>query len=538
MFNYPMENIMLIPVLRSVCVGILAACLSLPVALCAADAPPETLILAIKGEPEEGYDPILGWGLYGNPLFQSTLLKRDEQLQIVPSLATRYSHSEDGLKWLVTIREDAIFSDGMPLTSDDVAFTFRTAKSSGGKVDLAHLGEVEVTGRYSLTFYLTEKDTTFINRLITLGIVPRHAYTNGYGRNPIGSGAYTLKEWTEGQQMVAEANPYYYGKEPFFKRIVFLFTDEDTSFAAARAGKVHMIVVPQSLAHQQLPDMELHTVKSVDNRGLMFPTVPDTGQKTAEGNPIGNNVTSDLAIRKAVNIALDRHALVDGVLEGYGRPAYGVCDGLPWDNQDNAIQDNDIVGAINILEEAGWHDTNNDGVREKDGLKAEFTIVYPASRSVRQYLALACADMLKKIGINAEVEGRSNFDEIKKVMHKDVIVFGWGSHDPIELYHLYSSKYAGQGYNNSGFYTNPTVDNNLEKALRAGSFDESLSFWKAAQWDGKTGVNAHGDAAWAWLVNLDHTYFVHKNLNIGLAQVEPHGHGWPITANIEQWKWQ
>lgn len=500
--------------------------------------PPETLMLAIKGEPEEGYDPILGWGLYGNPLFQSTLLKRDEALRIVPSIATSYTLTADGRQWAMTIREDAVFSDGVPLTAEDVAFTFTTAKNSGGKVDLGNLGEVEVTGKYSLIFHLTQRDTTFINRFITLGIVPKHAYGDNYGRKPIGSGPYMLVEWTEGQQMVAKVNPYYFGKPPFFKKIVFLFTNEDTSFAAAKAGKVHMVVVPQSLAHQKLPDMVLHAVKSVDNRGLMFPTIPDTGRKTADGYPIGNSVTADPAIRKAVNLAIDRQALVEGVLEGYGRPAYGVCDGLPWDNPANVIKDNDLKGAIDLLEKAGWRDTDNDGIREKNGLRAEFTIVYPASRSIRQYLALACANMLRKAGIQANVEGRNNFDEIKKVMHRDVVVFGWGSQDPIELYHLYSSRNAGIDYYNTGFYTNPVVDANLDKALTAGSLAEALDFWKAAQWDGATGVSANGDAPWAWLVNLDHTYFVHKNLDIGTSQVEPHGHGWPITANIEQWKWR
>ena len=65
---------------------------------------------------------------------------------------------------------------------------------------------------------------------------------------------------------------------------------------------------------------------------------------------------------------------------------------------------------------------------------------------------------------------------------------------PIELYHLYSSRNAGTGYNNTGFYSNPEVDSNLDRALAAGSFDESLQFWKAAQWNGNTGVNARGDA--------------------------------------------
>ncbi len=69
----------------------------------------EQIILAIGGESEEGYDPTLGWGRYGAPLFQSTLLKRDENLNIVNDLATDYSISEDGKTWTVTIREDALF---------------------------------------------------------------------------------------------------------------------------------------------------------------------------------------------------------------------------------------------------------------------------------------------------------------------------------------------------------------------------------------------------------------------------------------------
>lgn len=529
--------------MQSKCKRIFHICLALlflitPSITCFAAKTPEQLILAIKGEPEEGYDPILGWGLYGNPLFQSTLLTRDENMEIVPALATKSSLSENGLQWNITIREDAVFSDGTPLTAEDVVFTFKKAKEAGGKVDLNHLVDATVTGKYNLTLDMSQRDTTFINRLITLGIVPKHSYSKEYGRNPIGSGPYKMMEWTEGQQMVVEVNPHYFGEKPFFKKIIFLFTDEDTSFAAARAGKVHMVVVPQSLAHQKIPNMYLHAVKSVDNRGLLLPTIPDTGKKTADGLPIGNSVTADPAIRKAINLAINRQLLVDGVLEGYGRPAYGVCDGLPWDNPENTIADGDIAGAIKILEDAGWHDKNGDGIREKGDLQAEFTIVYPASRSVRQYLALACSDMLKKIGIKTKVEGKNNFADIRKIMHRDVVVFGWGSHDPIELYHLYSSKHAGTGYNNAGFYSNPVVDSHLEKALVASSFEDSLKHWKNAQWDGTTGLNGHGDAPWAWLVNLDHTYFVHDKLDIGTSQVEPHGHGWPITANIEQWKWK
>ena len=85
----------------------------------AAEAPTE-LVLAIGGESEDGYDPTLGWGRYGSPLFQSTLLQRDADLDVVPDLATDWSVSEDGLVWTVDLRTDARFTDGEPVTADDV----------------------------------------------------------------------------------------------------------------------------------------------------------------------------------------------------------------------------------------------------------------------------------------------------------------------------------------------------------------------------------------------------------------------------------
>jgi ABC-type dipeptide transport system, periplasmic component len=84
--------------------------------------PKDELLLAIGSEPEGGFDPINGWGRYGSPLFQSTLLKRDQNMDIVMDLAKAYEVSEDSLSWTVIIREDVKFSDGSNLTADDVVF--------------------------------------------------------------------------------------------------------------------------------------------------------------------------------------------------------------------------------------------------------------------------------------------------------------------------------------------------------------------------------------------------------------------------------
>ncbi|MBE9060409.1 ABC transporter substrate-binding protein [cf. Phormidesmis sp. LEGE 11477] len=496
----------------------------------------EQIVLAIGGESEEGYDPTLGWGRYGAPLFQSTLLKRDEDLNIVNDLATDYSISEDGKTWTVMIREDAVFSDGEPLTAADVAYTFNKAAESGGLTDVTQLESATAVDESTVELTLKQPQSTFVNRLITLGIVPEHAHGEDYARSPIGSGPYTLVQWDEGQQLIVEANPDYYGEAPGIERLVFLFVEEDGAFAAAKSGQAQVAAVPQSLAVQQIEGMTLRDVVSVDNRGLMFPYLPTNSKQTPDGDPIGNDVTADLAIRQAVNYAVDRQAMVDGILEGYGSPAYGPVSGLAWEEPKASIEDAQPEKAKEILSEDGWVDSDGDGIVEKDGMKAEFTILYKADDSIRQALALSTAEMLEPIGIQANVEGKS-WDDIEPLMHSNVVVFGWGSHDQTEMYNLYHSQSAQGDYYNTGYYANSAIDSTLDLAMGAPSEAEAITYWKAAQWDGDQGVTTKGDAAWAWLVNLDHTYFVDDCLDVGQLQVEPHGHGWPITANIADWAW-
>jgi peptide/nickel transport system substrate-binding protein len=105
----------------------------------AAGARITSITLAIGGEPDEGFDPCTGWGRYGSPLFQSTLLEFDRDMNIVNDLAAGYSVSANGLLWTFRIREDARFTDGQPVRASDVAFTFNTAKESGSEIDLTRM---------------------------------------------------------------------------------------------------------------------------------------------------------------------------------------------------------------------------------------------------------------------------------------------------------------------------------------------------------------------------------------------------------------
>ena len=274
--------------------------------------------------------------------------------------------------------------------------------------------------------------------------------------------------------------------------------------------------------------------RDLPKEGINFTGKWFSGKKDAKGYPIGNSVTADIAIRKAINLGLDRKALVDAVLLGHGTPAYGPADDLPWSNPDARV-DEDVEGAKALLDKAGWV-PGGDGVRVKDGLRAAFPVIYPSTDSVRQGLAVMLSEQMKPLGIEITPKG-DTWEGIERAMHASPVMFGWGSHSPEEVYSLYQSGFAGIDYYNAGYFANAAVDAHFADAQAAPSLEASYPFWKQAEWDGKTGFSAKGDAGWAWMVNLDHVYFVGQCLDIGKTQIEPHGHGWPVTATIQNWKW-
>ncbi len=519
-------------------VAVLALILSLLSPLSPIAAPPAAardLVLAVMGEPEDGFDPTRGWGDYGSPLFQSTLLKLDANLAVTGDLATAWTLDATSTVWDITLRTDAKFADGVPVTADDVVFTFQTAKTAGGRADVTLVKSIAALAPNRVRIELTEPRVTFFRQLSTLGILPKHAYSPDYAVKPMGSGPFKFVEWRKGEQLVVEPNPYWYGGKVGFDRVTFLFTGEDTSFAAALTGAVQIVAVPPALGASQIPGMTMRAFTTVDNRGLMFPVMPNTGETTKTGAPIGNDVTADIAIRRAVNMSLDRDALVALALDGRGTPARGPADGLPWDNPDAAVVSPDLAGAAAVLDAAGWI-PDSDGIRAKGALRASFAVLYPASDSTRQALAVGVADQLRAIGIEAIPSGKS-WADIETMMSSNVVVFGWGAHDPLEIYNLYHSKFRGEGWFNTGFYANPAVDAYFDAAQRQPTLEASLPYWRQAQWDGTTGFGSKGDAAWAWLVNLQHIYFISNCLDIGKPQIHPHGHGFPITYAIETWRW-
>lgn len=509
-----------------------------------ADAPAEAntqvvVTMTPGSEPAAGFDPLVSWGCgehVHEPLIQSTLITTDTDLNFVNDLATGYECSPDGMTWTFTIRDDVRFTDGEPLTAEDVAFTINgIIESEAAQADLSMVRKAEAVDAVTVVLDMVKPNNALLYTLAVTGIVPAHAYGPDYGSNPIGSGRYMLEQWDRGQQVILKANPDYYGEAPLMQRVVVLFTEEDASLAAASAAQADVAYTSAVFADALPKGYSLLNCASVDSRGISLPCVP-AGSPDKEQNGIayavGNDVTCDEAIRQAMNCGVDRARMIEHVLNGFGTVAFSVSDGMPWSSPDMKVE-TDAARAAKILTDDGWT-AGEDGILVKDGVRAEFDLLYSAGDSVRQALASDFADQMAQLGIKVNVRGAS-WDDIYVEQFCTPVLWGWGSNSPVEVYELTHS----QGWGNYASYGTPEIDALLDEARAQADIADSYGFYQRAQWDPQTetGIAPQGASTWIWLANVDHLYFKAEGLNVADQKPHPHGHGWSLVNNVDRWSW-
>lgn len=525
--------------------GLLASCTSGEAAKPAEDTtttageetPSQVIVSMTTGsEPAAGFDPLVSWGCgehVHEPLIQSTLITTTTELDFKNDLATSYEASEDGMTWTFTIRDDAKFTDGTPLTAKDVAFTINgILNAEASECDMSMVKEAVAKDDATVVISMEKPFNALLYTLAVVGIVPEHAYGDTYGDNPIGSGRYLLEQWDKGQQVILKANPDYYGEAPKIERVVVVFMEEDASLAAAQSGQVDVAYTSATFADKQPSGYDLLNCASVDSRGISLPTIPAGGSKTDEKGEAaaGNDVTCDLAIRQAINYGVDRDKMIENVLNGYGTVAYSVGDGMPWSSPDMKCA-TDVEKAKKLLDDGGWA-AGSDGVREKNGTRAAFNLYYSAGDTVRQGIAEEFSNQMKDLGIEVSIKGAS-WDDLYPHQFTDPVVWGWGTNAPTETYNLFYSKGTG----NYACYENAATDAYLDEALAKPKVEDSFDLWQKAQWDGTTGIAPQGDAPWVWFANIDHLYFAKENLKVAEQKPHPHGHGWSLVNNVDQWSW-
>ncbi|MGO1357165.1 ABC transporter substrate-binding protein [Alkalibacterium gilvum] len=480
-----------------------------------------------------GYDPIAGYGVWGPDIFHSTLLKFNLESKLENDLVTDYDVSPDGLTYTYHLREDAKFTDGESLTAEDVVFTYMQAKESGSPADLTMLEEAKATDEYTVVFTLNKPWSPFLTTTATIGIVPEHAYSEQYGEFPIGSGPWEVVEFQKEQQLILVPNEHYFGEKPLLNKVTFMSIDEDSALAVAKSGDLDLVLVNSEFAKEEIHGMNIANIETMSGLVINFPMVEEN--TTADGVDIGNNVTKDLAIRKALNIGIDRQQIIDNALDGIGDPTFGWTADLPWGNEEAYFTDNRLEEAKSILEDAGWVDTDGDGIREKDGLKAEFTITGRSDDSQRYNTVVALEQEAKKLGIDITTQS-APWSECR-VAQATPTCWVFGSHNPMDVYRYYHSSQMGVGViGNPSSYSNPKVDEYIDRALVASTEEEANENWRLSQWDGDTGMKE--DYPYLWIVNVRNSYFIKDGLDIGEQRINVKNQGISVIQNLDKWSWK
>ncbi|MDR0519863.1 MAG: ABC transporter substrate-binding protein [Clostridiales Family XIII bacterium] len=479
-------------------------------------------------------DPVKGAMSYGYPFTNIALLKVSPDSEYIGDAATEWSVSDDALTYSFTLREGVKFSDGSELTAEDVVFTYETVKANQAEnvdVDLTKLASANVGEGGTVVFTLSEPYSPFLDTAAMLGIVPKGSYDSDvFDRMPIGAGPWKVAQHDPNQQIIVEPNEYYYEGAPSIPRITFVNMETDAAIAAAKSGQLDVVMVDPNFAGEEIAGMHIEKLPTMDIRMISLPVVGKQSAKDADGNEVqvGNDVTADASVRRALSIGIDRGKIIEDAFNGIGKPAASFTAGLVWAAPED-VRDGRRDEAKSLLEDAGWTDPDGDGIREKGGVKCSFTVI--ATETSRYQLAAAVSEDAKELGIQIDVKN-GTWDDVGKEQNQSGVVWGWGQYSPTVLKSIFYSKsfLSDEGYNVVG-YANAGVDGLIDAALSAPSQDAAIANWKAVQ------ETANADCPYLYLVNIEHCYFVSDRLDISLAtQIpHPHGHGSPVICNMKDW---
>ncbi|MFK4600285.1 ABC transporter substrate-binding protein [Streptomyces pristinaespiralis] len=522
--------------IRAAAATAMAAALTFGAAACsnpgtgaAASGAKDSAVVGIAYEPDS-LSPLLGYGKDGNSKIFDGLLAFDEDMRLRPALAAELPDvSADRLTYTYRLRKGVRFSDGTPFSAKDVVFTYRTVldekTNNASRTELDAVKDVRAEGDDTVVFTLKYPYAPFAQRTV-LPIAPEHiagrqdVNTGPFTTKPIGTGPYILTGWSKGEKISFKANPDYWGGAPAVKKFTMaIIKDDDVRATRLRAGDLDGAILPPNLAKgfEGEQGRKTHRATTYDYRTVTLPT--------------GNKVAGDTAVRRALDIAVDRQAMVDSILDGAGKPAYGpVPTGSEWFTEGTRRR-HDLAGAKKILDEAGWK-PGKDGIRVKNGVRAAFPLWYLTGDKLRQDHALAYASDAKKAGIDITTKA-GTWEVIEPRMEHDAVLAGGGAPgDPdFDQYLLLNSALAGDGFNNMARYDNPAVD----KALETGRRSDDKATRKAAY--DTVQRELVKNPGYTFLTHIDHLYVVNDKWDGLTTQVEPHDHGLASGPwwNVEDW---
>lgn len=474
--------------------------------------------------------PLISTDVYQNAIeafVLESLITRDPQsLEWKPWIARSWAVSPDGLTITFELRDNVVFSDGKPLTSEDVVFTY--GLMTNPEINAPRLRSyyenvesVTAEGPHRVVFRL--KEPYFLSLSITggMGIMPKHWYERftpeEYNKSTgllFGSGPYQLagdpEDWQPGSGRIELVrNERYWGPRGTFDRLVYReITDETAELTSFRNQEIDRYGVNPEQYNQLKTDPDL-----LDHADLYEYETPTGGYRYLGWNQLKEGKPTpfaDVRVRRAMTMLTNREEMAQQLMAGLASVASGPFHRLsdqanpnitPWPyNPEQAKA---------LLKEAGYEDRNADGILDgPDGQPFRFKLVYPSTSQNYQQMALYLKDAYARAGIILEPDPTEWNTMLQRIDDRnfDAITLGWGGtveSDPKQIFHSSANVGGGDNYVS---YKNPELDKLIDEARVTVDDDARLALWHRVH------QILHEDQPYTFLFNSKAVVFIDKRI--------------------------
>ncbi|HEY4715921.1 MAG TPA: peptide-binding protein [bacterium] len=417
-------------------------------------------------------------------LVYNGIVKYDENLNLTGDLAESWDISRDCRTVVFHLRKGVRWHDGAEFTAYDVEFGYKTIVNpktpTAYSSSFEEVKNVEVTDKHTLKVVYRKPFAPGLSTWSNLVVLPKHLLEgkditkSGLFRHPVGTGPYKFKEWTPGQKIVLEANPDYFEKgKPYIQRYIYrIIPDQSTMFLELRGGNIdETSLTPIQFRRQTDTPYFADNFKKYNYLSFGY---------TYLGYNLKKEIFKDKRVRQAISYGINKKEIIDGVLLGLASPASAPYKPDTWVyNPGIKKYDYNPVKAKELLQDAGWADTDGDGFMDKNGKKFEFYVTTNQGNDQRLKTAELVQRNLGEIGIKMNIkvlEWTAFLDAIDR-RNFDAVIIGWSLDPDPDQYDIWHSSRTGPKEFNFVSYENPEVDRLLEAGRNACSIDKRKGYY-------------------------------------------------------------
>ncbi|HET7274693.1 MAG TPA: ABC transporter substrate-binding protein [Longimicrobiaceae bacterium] len=414
------------------------------------------------------------------------IIKYDESLEVKPHLAESWELTDTSV--VFHLRNDVMWHDGVPVTAEDVKFTFDLAKSpeTASLLGAAYLNMVDsatVIDSHTVRFDFVAPHAQALEDFwwsplpshLLENVAPAELARAPFNRTPVGSGPFKFVSWENGQQLTLEANdsfPEALGGRPYLDRFVFRVIPEPTTMVTELlSGSADVI------GYTLLPDQAAQIAQQGGVELRHFPS----REFTYIGWNSEREMFRDPRVRRALTMAMNRGQIITALMHGYAVPAHGMIP--PWSPMYSDIEPlpYNPTAARQLLAQAGWTDSNGDGIVEREGQPLQFVLLLNTANRMHQDIATVLQSQLREVG--AAVELRTIEFQTMLQQHKardyDAVMSNWTLDtfrvDPTPLFSCEQAR-TPMSANRAG-YCNPAADELMAAGLREVDPAEAKRIW-------------------------------------------------------------